>query len=122
MRIANDEILTSPGDLSTDFQSTAIWIGHAHMYSIQLLFTGSINGDFKLQASNDPGKPNNVTELTRDNIQNWTEVADSTQRVMSAGDHLYSIEASPYRWVRVVFERTSGSGSLTSIRFNSKGV
>lgn len=122
MKIANDEILAAPASLGTDFSSNAIFLGHVDRYAIQLIFTGSPNGSFKLQASNDIGEAQKNTEAGRGStIVNWTDISGSTQNVNSAGDHMWSAEIAPYRWVRVVWERTAGTGSLESIRLNTKG-
>ena len=56
MRIANNTLIDTPVDLSAPWESGAIYLGHIAMYSVQLVFTGTtIDGDFKLQGSNDEG-------------------------------------------------------------------
>ena len=123
MRIANDQLLSSPVDLSSNYNSVAIWLGHADSYAIQLVFSGaSIEGDFKLQVSNDPGQPSRATELTRDDIENWTDLPSSTQSITEGGNHMWGAGCAPYRWVRIVWIYTTGAGSLDSVRFNTKGV
>ena len=122
MKIANDEILPAPVDLSGSFSSNAILIAHASYYAIQLLFTGTPQGTFKLQASNDIGQAQRGTEVDRGNlITNWTDITGSPQAITEAGNHMWAVECAPYRWVRVVWTPTGGSGSLTSLRANTKG-
>lgn len=123
MRIANDSLITAPVDLSIPWQSMAIYLGHISNYSIQLFFTGTPAGSFKLQASNDQGHPNaqSLNQQSAD-VDNWTDVSGSTQIVDEAGDHTWQVENAGYAFVRVKWAPTSGSASLTSARFNLKGV
>lgn len=124
MRIANIDLQPSgPTDMTTSFNMPAAWLGHIANYSIQLVFTGSPNGSFSLQASNDPGQPNGGnSNLLSTGVVNWTTIANSTQGVNAAGDLTYTVENAGYAWVRVVWTATSGSGTLTSARINVKGV
>ena len=63
MRIANDEVLIAPEDMSADFTTAGIWLGYVKDYAIQLIFTGTPEGTFTLEASNDLGQPNSATEI-----------------------------------------------------------
>lgn len=122
MRIGNDQIVIGT-DLSANQTSEPIWLGHIALYSIQIFFTGTPGGNFKLQVSNDIGRPEAAKEEDRDfKIENWTDVADSATTVSAAGDVFYDVRDSAARWVRVVWTQTSGSGTITSARFNVKGV
>ena len=122
MRVANDEILSAPVDLSSNFSSNAIFLGHVDRYAIQLLFTGSPTGTFKLQASNDIGEAQKTTEAGRGLlVTTWTDIVGSDQAISAAGNHMWCSSVAPYRWVRVVWTNSAGSGSLTSIRLNTKG-
>lgn len=125
MRVKNEDLLQSTGPLSLASNQTlpAVWLGHIANYAIQLKFTGTPGGNFKLQASNDPGhidaasKTNQVSDLAI-----WTDIADSAQTISAAGDHMWTVENAGYTWVRVVWTQTSGSGSLTNARAYVKGV
>jgi hypothetical protein len=124
MRINNEDLQPSgASDMASSFNLKPVWLGHIANYSIQLVFTGSPNGTFKLQVSNDPGHPNaqNKAEQYAD-VVNWTDVSGSAQPVSAAGDHTWQVENSGYAWVRVVWTFSSGSGSLTSARANVKGI
>lgn len=123
MRIANDDILSSPADLSSSFESNAIYLGHAKFAAIQLVFTGTPQGSFKLQASNDKGGVQKSTEAGRgDRVQNWTDVSGSMQNITESGNHMWAFELTPFRWVRVVWTPTGGSGTLIKLQVNTKGV
>jgi hypothetical protein len=122
MRIGNDS-LNIGTNLAVNQTSDPIYLGHIANYSIQLVFTGTPGGNFKLQCSNDMGNPSASKESDRDfQIENWTDVADSAQTISAAGNHTWDVQNAGYRWVRVVWTQTSGSGTLTSARFNVKGI
>ncbi len=122
MRIQNEALTLSGTDMRDDITSNPIWLGHIAYYSIQLVFTGTPNGSFKLQASNDIGS--NEMNLANASITNWTDISGSATTVSAAGDLMFNAENAGYRWVRVVWtDSTSGNPStLTSARFNVKGV
>lgn len=124
MRIGNSD-LTINADLSANRQSDPIWLGHICNYSIQLVFTGTPDGVFKLQLSNDLGRPEAAKEENRDfEIVNWTDIGGSSQIISAAGDLAYQVENAGYRWVRVVWEaNTPGTTPvLTVARINIKGI
>lgn len=96
-------------------------------FSIQIVFTGSPTGSFKLQASCDPlsskgtGFNGDVSYVPT----HWTDIADSSQSVTAAGNIEWNMSEVMFNWVRVVY--TDGSGGLsiaviTSAVFNGKGV
>jgi hypothetical protein len=114
--VANDNII--PGDpvsLSSDWTSEPVYIYQIVALAIQLVFTGSPVGNFTLQCSNDEYSSNLAP-------QNWTTLDGSAQSITEAGNHTWNIQDAGYRWIRVVYTRTSGSGNLTVARYNGKGV
>lgn len=121
MRINTETILADfdVTDLSGNCVGGHSWLGHAVDYSIQLVFTGSPVGTFKLQASIDPYSGSNPTG---DTITNWTDVTDSDQAITAAGNHMWNVENAGYTWVRVIWTVTSGTGDLTVARIMTKGV
>lgn len=130
MRINNDTLLaidaqnnSVPLSMATSFNLDPIWLGHICNFSISLVFTGTPSGNFKLQCSNDLGRPDAAKEEDRDyEIVNWTDITDSAVTVSAAGDITYNYENAGFRWVRVVWTQTASTGSLTVARFNVKGV
>lgn len=125
MRISNEDLLLDSGALAmaTSFNSRPIWLGHICNYSIQLVFTGSPVGTFKLQLSNDAGHPNAQAKAEQSaDVTHWTDITDSAQSISAAGDHSYQVANAGYTWVRVSWVAISGSGSLTSARCMVKGV
>ena len=124
MRIGNDQI-NIDDDLSVNQVSEPIWLGHICNYSIQLFFSGTPDGVFKLQLSNDAGNPQAPQEADRDfKITHWTDIGGSSQIVSAAGDLAYQVENAGYRWVRLVYEASSAGTSpvLDSAIFNVKGI
>lgn len=85
-------------------------------YAIQLVWTGTPTGTFKLQGSAD-------THLNPP--VNWTDIANSSQAVSAAGNYMYNVIEVMYNYVRVVYTDGSGGAStaiITQATFNSKGV
>jgi len=122
MRIANDNYIQTAVDLSSSYNFNAIYLGHARFAAIQLVFTGTPQGEFKLQASNDRGNVQKSTETGRSSdVVNWTDISGSVQNVTEAGNHMWCFELTPFRWVRVVWTQTGGSGTLERIAVNTKG-
>lgn len=123
MRTVNDTLISAPVDLSISWASNAIYLGHISNYSIQLFWTGAPEGSLKLQASDDAGQPNAQTTAQQAvGVTHWTDVTGSTQLVDEAGNHTWQVENAGYSFVRVYWAPTSGTGSITSARFNLKGV
>ena len=98
----------------------------SYIYSIQVVFTGTPTGSFKLQASADPAAQS-VAYLGKNSLPtNWTDepTASSTKTVSAAGSVMWNISWPGYNWVRVVYTDTSGGTStavVTVASFNAKG-
>lgn len=123
MRIFNDQVIFDSADMSASLQSEPIYLGHIMHYSIQLKYTGSPVGTFKLQVSNDLGEVDAQTRLVQGRaVQTWTDVADSSVAVSGAGDAMWTVENIGYRWARVIYTASSGTGAIVSARANGKGV
>ena len=125
MRISNENLLLEDGTLSmgASFNMRPIYLGHIAQYAIQLVFTGTPNGNFKLQCSNDAGHPNAQSKVEQSaDVVHWTDVLDSAQAIVAAGNHTWNAENVGYLWVRVVWTQTASTGTLTTSVANLKGV
>ncbi len=123
MRIANDTLIAATTSLAANWTSEAVYLGHIYSFSIQLVFSGTPTGTFKLQGSNDAGQPDNVSPALRQTgVTNWTDIIGSAQAVTANGDHTWNASNIGFAWVRVVWTSGAAQGSLTSARINIKGV
>ena len=124
LRVVSFDILKGvPASLGADYASSPIYLAYVGDYAIQLVFTGSPVGTFKLQASNDAATEIEGNSILSVNpLANWTDITGSDQAIAAAGNHMWNVSDTGYSFVRVVYTRTSGSGSLTSARLYLKGA
>lgn len=125
MRYVAVPILTN-GDMSSDLESIGIDLNQIVACSIQAVFTGSPVGILKLQVSNEILPPaasnsNPISSNPAANVVNWTDVTASMVAVASDGNFVWDLPQMGFKWIRLVYTHTSGSGSL-SASFSAKGV
>jgi hypothetical protein len=88
---------------AVDITSAAIELGDIQSFSVSVDFTGSnIVGTLTLECSNESA------------TAGFTTVASSSQAVTSSADHMWSVSGAGYRWVRVFWDYTSGTGNITA--------
>lgn len=88
---------------AADVTSAAMELGDINNFSISVDFTGSnLAGTLTLECSNESA------------TTGFTTVASSTQNVTSSADHMWSVSGAGYRWVRVFWDYTSGTGNITA--------
>lgn len=103
--------------MGASFNSTIIPLAQVEFLSIQAIWTGSPVGNFTLQTSCDQG-----TDSQGDGVTNWTTYTGSSQAAGGvAGDLTYGVTVTGDRWIRLVYTRTSGTGTV-NIRCETKGV
>ena len=102
MTISKQVILFSGESMGASFNSSAIDILHYKCYSASLIYTGSPVGTIKIQISNDTDSP-----------QNWSDVDNSSLAISAAGSVTYEITDACSTFLRFVYTRTSGSGSMS---------
>jgi hypothetical protein len=115
-------ILETNQSMGASFISQGVNLISIYMYSIQIHWdTGSSPaGTFKLQGSNDPGDNGSGQGVSQPT--NWTDIADSSQAIAGGpGSVLYDVVACSYRWVRLIYTRSSGSATANAV-INVKGV
>ena len=113
MKFANEKVVNAVS-MASSFNSSPILLDQIYGFSFQAVFTGSPVGTFKLQCSNDDVK-------LESQVSNWSDIASTSQAVSAAGSILYNVNYAFYKWVRVVYTATSGTGSC-DITYASKGV
>lgn len=105
----------SDGSLSTtmseDLVSSSVDVRELSGINIQLEYTGAPVGTFTLQASNDRINPV---------PQTWNTIPFSATPITSAGEYMLNVDSSYYGWIRVLYTRTSGTGTL-NIKIVGKG-
>lgn len=126
MKIKNHDLIEEAGgpvSLATSTVLPPVYVGEAYNYSIQLVFTGTPGGSFSLQASNDTGSIDAThPDVSTHGVMNWTDVQDSPVTVAAAGDLMYDVRIAGYNYVRVIYTRTSGTGTITVARAYVKGL
>lgn len=124
MRINNEDLIVAFGSTSGTISLAAshnlppTWLGHICNLSIQLVFTGTPAGTFKLQGSND------IRTTTDFLPTHYTDIAGSSSTVSAAGDIMWNYQNCGFDWIRVVWT-ASGVGTspvLTSARIAIKGI
>ena len=113
MKFAQDIIIDSE-PTSASIESEAVLLDQIYGYAMQCEFTGTPSGTLKLQAS---------CEIIRNGDTGptiWTDVDGSSTAISASGTVLYNADAQFYKYVRIVYSRLSGTGTL-KVTYNSKG-
>ena len=106
MAVTFNETLANAVSMAASSNSQAAILDHVNDVCIQCIYTGSPVGSLKAQASN--------------NGTDWSDVTGSTVAVSAADNTVYNFANVAYIKLRIVYTRTSGTGSLT-ILCNGKG-
>ena len=113
--------ILSAGDMSTaTLTSTGIDMNQIVLASIQAVYTGAPVGTLILEVSNDIIKINPTVANQSANVVTWTTYTGSSVSVSAAGDFVWNLTDIGYRWLRMKYTKTSGTGSLTAV-FSGKG-
>jgi hypothetical protein len=102
--------------------SKAMQLQNSMFYNIQIVFTGTPTGSFKLQASSDNSATMTAAGQFPYQPVNWTDVPDSSTAVSAAGSVMWNIEWASYNFVRVVYTDTSGGTSTAVITVSTMNV
>lgn len=113
MKVVTDKIIESQ-NMANSFTSSHILLDQIYGYSLHAVYSGSPVGTFKLQVSNQDVQ-------LRESVTEWTDLGSSSVSVSASGSNMWNISDAFYRWVRVVYTKTSGTGSCT-ITMTSKGI
>lgn len=106
MRFQDDLIITN-GVLNADIASAAQDINQMLAYAVHGVYTGAgADGTLETQASNDG--------------TNWILIAGTQAVVAGPGQYMVNVENAGYKFARVVFTFSSGTG-LLNVRITAKG-
>jgi hypothetical protein len=120
MLVANiPNIIPSSTVMNTTINSAPIPLLQTWGYAIQVVFTGTPTGTFKLQASCDPIPQARVQVQTP---VNWTDIANSSNMVTAAGNYMWNVFDIAYNYVRVVYNDGSGGTSAAIITVATANV
>jgi hypothetical protein len=96
--------------MTANINSQPILLANYQGASLQAVWTGTPTGTLKLQCCNDIPA---VTDTTDPSTWNWTDVANSSQSLTgSAGNFVWNVFDVYYRWLRVAYVFSSGTGTL----------
>lgn len=109
--------IASSQSMGASFNSTTIPLTQVGFLSIQAVWTGSPVGNFSLQVSDDQG-----TDPQGSGVVNWTTYTGSSSAAGGAdGDLTYEVTVTGEKWIRLIYTRTSGTGTVNA-RCETKGV
>lgn len=110
--LVNYELLASTS-IAVNVESNVFLAGRLGGFAVQAVTTGTAAGTLKLQCSNDAGVIPEAGEHAATGIANWEDVADATEAVNGADVYTLQSTSQFYRWCRVVYVATSGTGNMT---------
>ena len=98
---------------TSTINSDPIALDQIYGFAVQAFWTGTPVGNFKLQVSCDaPGDTTQTSNGGPDKVTNWTDLTGSTQAAGGLSYFVWNINGAFYRYVRLVYTNTSGSGVL----------
>lgn len=127
MKPFNQPNIFPVGTVLNATRTSAIFqVYNAFIFAVQVVFTGTPTGNFKLQGSCDPaekaigmGPPyTNPTTMP----VNWTDIAGTTVTVSAAGSFIVNYADPGFNWVRVVYTDTSGGTSTAVVTVSTANV
>lgn len=114
LRFTSAQVITN-GDLSmTEIDSVGVDVNQLVNASFQSVFTGSPVGTMKLQFSD------TLSYLCTDSRIVWTDYTGSSTAISAAGTFAYNLIEAGYKCIRLVYLKTSGTGTLNTT-FSGKG-
>jgi hypothetical protein len=120
---SNPSTSTAAANLDADRYSEIIPLERSFMGEIHMHFAAGPAGNMIFQVSNDEGAIDDagVARINENNIiTNWVT---HTTTAVAATDASYRIALSDIgaRWGRLFFDRSTGTGAISSCRVNLKG-
>jgi hypothetical protein len=108
MRVFEYQITTDQS-MGGDYTSSPVYLNQIAMGSIEAVWTGSPVGEIKLQVSvNHKEAANGGVAVAG----TWTDYTNSEYSMTTAGSVVWNLSNIGYQYIRVVYTRTSGTGTL----------
>ena len=120
---ADPSTSTAAANLNGDRYSVIMPVTRAFMGDIQLHWVAGPVGKMIVQVSNDPGAfdDEGVARINENNIvTNWIDLSTSTIGA-TASNVRFGMSDIGYRWVRLFWDSTSGTGNISSFKASFKG-
>lgn len=107
--------IVTDGDMSADVVSRVISTRYLNQASISLLFTGTPTGDFLVESSHDY-VPDDEFRTSPPNAGTWQalDLGTTLAAAGAAGATGVDVTLSGVPWLRVTYDRTSGTGTLNA--------
>ena len=120
---SNPSTSTAAANLNADRYSEIIPLERSFMGEIQMHFAAGPAGNMIFQVSNDIGAPDDagVDRINSNNIvTNWVT---HTTTAIGSTETTYRLALTDIgaRWGRLFFDRSTGTGAISSARVNLKG-
>ncbi len=100
---------------TSEVDSSPITIDQIFGYAVQAIWTGTPNGTMLLQASCDaPARETQTSNGGPDVVTNWSDITGTSITIAgSSGNFMWNLDGTFYRYFRLKYVNTSGTGSLT---------
>lgn len=103
--------ILNAGDMSLTLHSKVVDLINLKLGSIQSVFTGVPTGSLYLEISNQiiaqGGDPDAL-------VTDWTQYTPSIVAIAAAGNWMHNLINMGYKWARVTYIPSGGSGTLNS--------
>jgi hypothetical protein len=120
---SNPSTSTASGNLNADRYSEIMPVTRAFMGELHLHWVAGPVGKMIVQVSNDPGAfdDEGVERINSNNvITNWIEQNSGTIGSTESSVR-FALSDIGFRWVRLFWDSTSGTGNISSFRASFKG-
>ena len=108
--VANTMLNAADASLASS-TSQGIYIAHMSNLGFVITSAGAPVGTLTIQVSSDPVAPTTSGDPAG-NVVNWASLSSPTA-ISSATSAAVNLQLQGYLWVRVVYTKTSGTGTIT---------